>query len=74
MRCHPVCFNWQLDSSARGLEVAKEIMSACPSLRRIAFKFPYRWTKRYHCYLKAGGGRVEFEGLDVVNDTSWKDM
>jgi hypothetical protein len=70
----PRCFNWQLNSDARGLEVAEEIMSSCLSLHRVAFKIPNGRTKRYHCYLKSENDHVEFEGFDIVNDSSWKEM
>jgi len=49
-------------------------MFACLSLRRVTFKVPNDRTKKYHCYSKSENDHVKFEGFDIVNDSSWKEM
>jgi hypothetical protein len=59
-------------SEERCLERAMELMSVCPSLRRVAFSVHHDSRRTCACYHKSSSGEVELEGYDIFDDSMWR--
>jgi hypothetical protein len=73
---HRVDLDKEIYPAQGSLEVAKQSMMACGSLLRIGFPV---WditaqVIQNASYIRSDDGKVKLEGLDVLNESSWREI